>query len=389
MIRTLLILIVSCFFVQGLSAQTELVITYENAGLDKPGDSAFTRYYDASFLPLPEAGDNQTWDYSEIPTAGLLRFVTAYLEPDKSVFPNASMALKTRYALSEFSLTGQSFYEMRETGEYYIGNRYDAASFDLGLGTLDVPEQTVPLSVGYTDLLLPASLGLDWSTASVSQLETRLTLSALGLDNALLVYQLTTTHHDTIIGAGTLILPTGQSFPALLRKESRTVLDSFFLNNQPAPTALLDLFGVEQGGVRRRDAYTFFSPGINAYVMTIYDMTIDENNLANRDMYFRDDLATSGVADRVAGDIPARLYPNPATGGTIAMEFEKSSNARWELVISNALGEKVQAVPVTRPAGNVRMQFEPGASMPNGTYFCEILDENGNRVAARSFMLTR
>ena len=384
MLRTLLFLIVSCFFVQGLSAQTELVITYQNAGLDKPGDSAFTRFYDASFLPLPEAGDNQTWDYSEISTDGLLRYVTAYLEPDKSAFPNASMAANTRYALSQFSLTGQSFYEMRETGKYYIGNRYDAVSFDLGLGTLDVPEQTVPLSVGYTDLLLPASLGLDWSTTSITALDTRLTLSALGLDNAPLVYQSATTHHDTIIGAGTLILPTGQSFQTLLRKERRVILDSFFLNNQPAPATLLDLFGVAQGAVRTRDAYTFYSPGINAYVVTIYDYGTE-----GRDMYFRDDLATSGVAERVAGDIPTRLYPNPATGGTIAMEFEKSSDARWELVISNALGEKVQAVPVTRTAGKVRMQFEPGASMPNGAYFCELLDENGNRVATRSFVLTR
>ena len=95
------------------------------------------------------------------------------------------------------------------------------------------------------------------------------------------------------------------------------------------------------------------------------------------------------MTERIAESVPARLYPNPVTEGTVAMEFEKSSNAPWELVICNTLGEKVQAIPVKQTAGNVRLQFEPGASMPNGTYFCEIRDENGKRVAGSPFVLTR
>jgi len=383
MIRTLLLLIVSFFFVQVVSAQTELVITHENAGFDKPGDSVFTRYYQ-SFLPLPETGENVTWDYSSISLEGLGGFVTEYLEPDKSAFPTATMAIKSRYELSQFTLSGHAFYELRDSGEYYIGNDYDPVTFDLGIGILDVPGQTVPLSVGYTDLLLPASMGTTWTTTTVSALTTYLTLPPLGLDNAPLVYRQTSKYDDEIVGEGTLVLPGGQSFQALLREETRVQTDSFFLNNQPAPTDLLDLFGVIQGAQHTREQYTFFSPGISAYVMTIF-----AHDIGGNDMYFRDDLSTSGVTEGIAGITSARLYPNPSKGGTISMEFEKSSDAPWELVIRNALGETVQVVPVERSAGNVRLQFEPGASMSSGTYFCEIRDEDGKRVAGSPFMLAR
>ncbi|MGE3801447.1 MAG: T9SS type A sorting domain-containing protein [Candidatus Kapaibacterium sp.] len=383
MIRTLLLLIISSFFVQVVSAQTELVITYENAGFDKPGDSAYTRNYEPSFFTLPETGENVTWDYSNIIIDGLRRFVTGYLEPDKSAFPNATFSIKARYALNEFTLTGHAFYELRDSGEYYVGNHYDGATFDLGLGYLGVPEQTVPLSVGYNDLLLPASMGTTWSTTTVSNLTTYLTLPPLGLDEASLVLRQYNSYEDEIVGSGTLVLPGGQSFQALLRKEVRVHVDSFFLNNQPAPSDLLDLFGVVQGGSDTREEYTFFSPGISSHVMKIIV------TLGSYDIYLRDDLSTSSVADGVAETASVRLYPNPAKGGTIAMEFEKSSDAPWELVICNPLGEIVQTVPVERSAGNVRLLFEPGASMSSGMYFCELRNEEGKRVAGRSFMLAR
>lgn len=381
MIRTLLLIALFCC-ARALQAQEAAVITEENTKFNAPGDNPSWRFADGASLEIPSRGANRTWDYS-LAADGQGGYQVVFVEPDNPAFPSATVAYNAYYALNQFQLTGRAFFEARSTGEYYVGNAYDAETFNLGFGTLEIPAQTNHLAEGSTDLKLPATMGSTWTTENKLPINTLLTVSTAGLENAPLTYVQTRTHHDSIVGWGTVTLPSGQSYNALLKKQTWVQVDSFYLYGQPAPDQLLTLFGVEQGSTSSRDIYAFFTPGASTEIMLFI---VHPNGV---EVSYRDDLSISNVADRDASSLSTNLFPNPVAGDGATLAFEKTSAGAWSVAISNALGETVRTVPVNEAAGPVSMRLDLSSSMPGGSYFYEIRDENGKRIAGGSIAVTR
>lgn len=379
MIRTLLVIGALCF-APGLFAQNAVVITQQNAKFNAPGDELNWGFLDGTALQMPTRGENQVWDYSQTGIA-VGGYTAEYIEPDNADFPTATASYNAYYALNQFQLSGKAFFEARETGEYYIGNAYDEVTFDLGIGTLTVPEQTNHMS-GATDIQLPATYGTNWVGEENLPLNSNVTVAAAGLDNAPLLYLQLNTYYDSIVGYGTLKMPGGGSYDALLKKRVWIQTDSFFLYGQPAPEALLTLFGVQQGATTTGEYYSFFAPGVSTELMSFSEF---EGAVSAS---YRNDLSTNSVGEEAAG-VATRLYPNPVTGESAVLEFEKSSGASWNVRLVNPLGETVRTIPVNGPAGQTRMQVGPDASAPNGVYYYELRDEQGARRAAGPVVIER
>lgn len=380
MLRTLLFISTLCF-AQGLLAQAPVVITQENATFNAPGDNPTWGFLEGSSLQMPERGENRTWDYSAAFTIEGSYYVD-YKAPNNPEFPTATVAYDAYYSLNQFQLTGQAFYGAQASGEYYLGNSYDEATFDLGMGTLEIPAQTNHPNGG-TDLQLPATMGSSWMAEEKLPVNTFLTVQAAGLNKAPLTYVQTRIYYDTIVGSGTLKMPGGGSYEALLKTRAWMQVDSFYLYGQPAPQQLLDMFGVQQGASTTGQYYAFYAPGVPTDLMTMSE----ENGMASAS--YRNDLSVSSVKEESNTGIAARLYPNPMTGEAFTLEFEKSSSTTWSVLLSNTLGETVKTISVAGGTGRTQVQINPEASTPNGIYYYEIRDERGQRTGVGSVVIER
>ncbi|MCB0711122.1 MAG: T9SS type A sorting domain-containing protein [Ignavibacteriae bacterium] len=391
MIRRLLFTVMLCvtstFSFHKLSAQTPVTITAKNAGFYMPGDNPTWRFIQLSSFQPPERGENKVWDYSGV-VNGTNVFSYSFLTPDNSEVPNATTVRNSMYALNAFTLTGQSYREVRSNGEFYVANSYDGGRFDLDLTSyIEIPNQTQLIDPvkgnGLTELLLPASYGSHWDTEAKLRINTLVTVPAAGLNQTPLTYLTTRIEVDSIVGWGTLKLPGGVTLDVLLKYNVRITIDSFYIGDQPAPDILLFAFGVEQGAQELKRKYSFHAPGIADDILFYSEFP------SGTSAGYRNDLSTSSVHPPTTSEsLSVNLFPNPITSGRSILEFEKSSDAPWELELCNMLGEVVQRVPIDNSAGDVRTQLNLPPSIPEGIYYYVIRDEAGKSKGSGKFILT-
>lgn len=366
-----------------LNAQTSLVLTSENVVMNKAGDSRGWHQVITEGMSLPTTGDNQVWDYSSIQTTGS-GYTESYEAASNPAFPAATHTRTAYYGLASFQLDGMTYFQNTTTGEYYMGNSYEEASFDLnGMGTLFIPTQANPYGSGHTDLQLPAQYNSSWQTDIHAPLNAEITLPLMGLDKAPTLYNQINMYRDTVVGAGTLKLPGNVTVEALLVKSERTMLDSFYVAGQPAPTALLTALGLEQGSGYTLTYYRFYAAGIAGPLLTF-----NGNNASTMWVEMRDDLSTTSVGTSENTTRPVQLYPNPVTGHAATLAFDKTTNGAWSITVRNMMGQTVQTLPVQQSAGAVTVQIALDPTLANGTYFYEIRNENAERASSGSFIVT-
>lgn len=382
MTRSLLLAALFCS-ASVLNAQTSLVLTSENTLMTQAGDTQGWYQINSTGMDFPATGDNQVWDYSAV-EVGTNLYTDSYVQANNPSFPEATHARTAYYGLAAFQLNGMAYFQNTTTGEYYMGNSYEEASFDLnGMGTLDVPAQSNPYGTGQTYLRLPAQYNSTWQSDIHALLNTELTIGLMGLDHTPTVYDQISHFRDTVVGAGTLKLPGGFTTEALLVKSVVTIVDSFYVAGEPAPPALLAALGLQQGSTSTGTQHRFYAAGVAGPLMTFRG-----SDAQNMWVELRDGLSTTSV--NTPGEVtrPVQLYPNPVTGQEATLAFDKSTSGAWNIIVRNMMGQTVQTLPVHQPAGAVTMRLSLDPTLANGTYFYEIRNENAERTGSGSFIVS-
>ena len=70
------------------------------------------------------------------------------------------------------------------------------------------------------------------------------------------------------------------------------------------------------------------------------------------------------------------MYPNPTNTEGGNFEFNKTSAADWHVMIYNNLGQIISLNPISASVGNTNHCVTFDKTLPNGTYFYNLIDEN-------------
>lgn len=372
---------VALFAASTLHAEESLVITKDNAKWGTIGERVEWFYMEAA-PEIPQGGENQVWDYSNVQHNGYYYFYDCG-EASNAAIPEATYTQTGTFGLNQVNIDGFVYMHVTETGEHIIANEYKETTVDLGLGTLYIPDQVHRIGNENTRLQLPASYQSNWSSEIAVDIDMELTVPSAGLQDAPFMFRQSSLSSDTVIGSGTIKLPDNQEFQVLLAKRKIVVLDSFFLGGQPAPDQLLAAFGVAQGTLSEKVEYRFFAPGVYDYLVRIID-----DGQGTEGSYRRS--STTDVEPIADAQTPVHVYPNPVQGNNATtVQFEKTSPAAWSIEIANTLGQTVHTIGVQHATGTVRSTFAMPASLSAGTYFYTIRDERGHRVYDGTIIRTR
>lgn len=240
----------------------------------RTGFTGFTRYYNGSaylgMIPLPSEY------YTHITAEGL--------------FEVGSYKLPQAVGVGSFS-----------------GNNADSLKF---AGSNNIFSSPAPL------LKFPCTYGSTWNADHVFNTPFSLTVSAFFLNNTPGSQRQRVYKTDSVVGWGKLILPTssGPSNPAdvLLIKTSKFYVDSYFLNGNPAPAALLTAFGLAQSDTSYQHSYEFYAAGGELPLLSIW---MDEDWEA-----FGFQYRSNGVFPLAGNSLQTQsrqVYPNPVQAGQL------------------------------------------------------------------------
>lgn len=337
-------------------------------------------------IPFPEEGADILWDYSSI-GLGILD-TTVYTDATND--PDFTDALNYFSSDFELFLGGFSFevpsnlYEAIDADGWYRTGR--------AISSLTVP--LTPISGGANDridylankadyvgrrnfLEFPMTYQNQWEGGYYFDLNYEVTIAAFGLNQTPAFTRTTITEEREVVGYGSIILPRSDGSPSgeievLLVKGRFIEVDSFFLGGSPAPQAILDAFGLEQGVIKGRNFYNFYAPGIGTPVL------LSESPLnggaTDRISYWYQvaDMTTSTQELRVP---VAKSFPNPAAStSTITIILEQFTSS-GQVRFIDLQGRVLQTVAYTSNGSN-SFEVEVPTSLHAGMFMYQVTDED-------------
>jgi hypothetical protein len=385
------LLIVFCSFSFSMAINAQITLQSTNFTLSTAGkDSATVKVLKKANAVFPKQGNNQTWDYSALrdsiadeyywgfitkpSKARPAAFVAANLEADHYSFfqifniPTRTYSLKSSIG---YGTLGDSLLFSRFPLEFLTGNTADSLTF---------PASSRKLSTINYFYKFPMTDKTAWASTNKINTNFLLKVGAFGLDNVPGQQVQTVTNKDSVIGWGTLKLRspaygTVLNFNVLLQRKTTTTIDSFFLGGQPAPTPILDAFGLTQG--ERDTAISLYFVGID-FKAAHLAMEVDNQMTSITDMY-RGILPNLGLVSKnkeiTDVSVKSKVFPNPTTEG-VSFEFDKKTGGDWNILIYNTVGQITGLHRVSAPQGAATLTVNLDKTLPNGTYFYNIVDEN-------------
>lgn len=282
--KSLLISMALLLLGQGLFAQVSITKeTYKYY-------SGTSRYQPANFsgLPVPARGENRMWDYSTLTPSNLNIFSDAFTPGNDPIyFPTANTVRNFSQNALGFQQTGKDYTEVRDDGAYQVGRTFNANTATLGGGAaiVTLPAQAVYQVPSFRKDPFPMQYGTIANSFNTFTTRAFITSPVFGYNNApvRLVERVTTL--DSVIGYGMLRMPGGAMYQVLLRKTVTINVDSFYVNNAPAPAQLLQALGTANGRSSTNVRYRFeavnnpgpvlsiFTNASNAVIAAAYNIT--------------------------------------------------------------------------------------------------------------------
>ena len=71
-----------------------------------------------------------------------------------------------------------------------------------------------------------------------------------------------------------------------------------------------------------------------------------------------------------------KVYPNPAEGNTINLQFTNEPAGRYTIRLLNAAGLSILSKSISHPGGSCKQSFNLPANIASGAYEVEIIDPN-------------
>ena len=264
-----------------------------------------------------------------------------------------------------------------------------AQTFPLGALTgtatdnIAVPVQTIAMQA----LRVPLPLTSTARTVRTSRfaLRSSFTIQAFGLSQAPFRQVTRLTSVDSVAGWGTLRIPVAGSpagsvaMAVLLGRRRVIQQDSFYLNGQPAPAALLAGLGLTQGGFTYDFRYRFFRQNSGQPVLTFLYATSGFTTPVAAAYSTESSIVTGTQAAREVAGGGLLAWPNPAVAGQ-PLGFTLGTTPPGQplrLTLREATGRVV--AQFSAPSGQP-VTLPP---LPTGLYLAEAEAADGTRASRR------
>jgi len=267
-------------------------------------------------IPVPDHGEDMVYDYSELFSTVIDS--TFYHEATDENFESATRFFVGSPALGPISLQSEYYKGVNESGMFRAGSYLLPERESLGPLTGN-PEDSIIFPGSYSIfeepdyfIKFPATYGDEWSSENSYITDAFVTASAFFLNNAEVTNQQSFAREGSVVGWGELILPgkddTDVSFEVLLIRDRMDIIDSTFLEGEPAPPQLLSAFNLSQGRETFLYRYNFYAAGFSTPLLQItMDFEWEEAHFAT----FKSGLVLSNTEDIATNKVDANAFPNP------------------------------------------------------------------------------
>jgi hypothetical protein len=228
-------------------------------------------------------------------------------------------------------------------------------------------------------LQFPLNYGDAWTHSATYNVDFLVTVAGFGLQNVPAGQVVEDSVSYEVAGYGTVILPNPEgpdqepvSVEGLMIKRYRIATNNYTLAGQPAPSLMLDAFGLQQGESRITTQYLVYAKGLPRSAANI---GVNENGEIISFTISDDITQFISSTSPAAEPVEAKAFPNPAVAGsTVSVELPSTiQNGAFELL--DALGRQVAIWPVNGVQGQILEQSLPG-HLQAGLYVYRILENN-------------
>ncbi|TVQ78003.1 MAG: T9SS C-terminal target domain-containing protein, partial [Flavobacteriales bacterium] len=157
-------------------------------------------------------------------------------------------------------------------------------------------------------------------------------------------------------------------------------VDSIFLNNQPAPAALLGAFGITQGATSSADRYYFITqdPLMPKLRSNVLSLNLNASGTVITGGSFDNDFYNTISIEKFGQEMQPKLFPNPVKeDGRIAISFNKVLDKTLRLEVFNMNGSMIQTSTLEMGSNEYSIELNSAAA---GMYFLRFVDQNGKIV---------
>lgn len=351
----------------------------------------------AALAALPSLGTpatNNSWDLGGVAVQNTFA-VYAY-QPKTSGFTTATYSDSVSYRLSSSSLTSYKAWrniQQASTGVFIQGEEVLTRQAR-GLGSMtgnnidSIVFPTQVLNYNSTPLRIikfPATIGTVWIDSTARNLSFNLTVTAASLNNTPCQQRQKRLSIDSVVGWGSMKVPIvgktkSTAIPVLQIHHYDIYIDSFFVNNAPAPAAMLTMLGASQGQSTTVSRTFFYRANATRPLIEMVHSTPSHSSSASLFYIHAADLVEA-TAVPLTQTSSIRCYPNPvAAGGTMQLQLPLGGAGNWHYSLLNAMGQVVAqaALPVDAQSGKASFRMPEGLAA--GTY-CLNLQQTGEATA--------
>lgn len=316
-------------------------------------------------------GNNMSWDYSQLFTSTDIDYA---MEPNSNPdFPSSRGRIEVPVNLGGGLILDQmyNYYGMGLQGYYQNGFGIEGKTVSLAamsgdmndsLRTLDTVQ---PFQIQL--LKFPLQLGSTWSSQASVWVPMEITVESLAWYDQLISIKQDIATTDSVVGWGTIVLPSGVTTEALLVHHHTLRIDSVFEAGQPMNPVFAANFGFNQNDTSRIDRWAFYGKGMNS---SLYEYTVI-NGQRSSPVYNRSQNISIGETRAN----PLVVYPNPAANYVQVM----SDNAQ-DIRLMNLAGVIVKHASASDwNNGMIRIDV---SDLPAGIYLIRT-DDHAVKVTVR------
>jgi hypothetical protein len=316
-----------------------------------------------------------------------------------AAFADATHAFNYNSGFQIFSYPSRAYLKIDATSYSNVGYATNGGRFSItaisggATDSLFFPASISRHTTPWVAYKFPMTANSVWKSNFKDTTVFQISIAAFGLNKTPGMRVRQTIQTDTIVGWGTLKQrnpATGGvlNFAVLLKQRNLTSVDSFFLGGAPAPAALLSAFGVTQGNATINPVeYNFLAVGFNEPLMEFLTDAAGAIRIITRAVLPGLGLVAP-TQETNDFSIATKVYPNPTTDA-ISFEFQKTNAANWNIMLYDMAGKIISIHPVTGSEGAVNLPVPLSSSLPNGTYFYNLLDETSLIRATGKVVLNR
>jgi hypothetical protein len=270
-----LVFIVSC---SKSDTSPETVITESSMSDFRAGKTVafFNVNNTATPLQVPQAGDKQEWDFSNLAVKDTVSI--RYLSPViNDSFPTANNMLAVTERFGTATSASNLYGELSSSGFASLGKDIGQISITNGGANLTLPAQTIKLSQKIYSANFPMryrdSLG---ATGIKERYKLLVTVPMLYPTNTPGTETITTSYSNTVIASGKMKLKGyDNDMPVLVVRNRSNSVVNYLVNGAVPPAPVLAAANTSEGEKMSSVTYSFYSPVIG-YAGSIY---LDSNNV--------------------------------------------------------------------------------------------------------------